>query len=208
MIGLPLGGGQSGRASTGHAGCQSDHSAAFNTVLPPARADRNGQDDDAGAPDVTAPTITPPTAPNSIMTKSGSPSSIQTIRAPIKVLRMEVSEKPRESQMSSLSLMFAALLTHYDRPLNLVRSRDDQGGRGTALRWSERIMSDEFDGFGPSRPKSRANSVTRGPGTSLTSYHWQSFAPPLSTLPMSSDRKANGRSRTLIGPHCVVQVEC
>src|SRR5262249_10978750 len=44
--------GQAGRASTGHAGCQSDHSAAFNTVLPPARADRNGQDDDAGAPDV------------------------------------------------------------------------------------------------------------------------------------------------------------
>src|SRR5215467_3112368 len=28
------------------------NSAAFNTVLPPARADRNGQDDDAGAPDV------------------------------------------------------------------------------------------------------------------------------------------------------------
>jgi hypothetical protein len=27
-------------------------SAALNTVLPPARADRNGQDDDAGAPDV------------------------------------------------------------------------------------------------------------------------------------------------------------
>src|SRR5215472_12013629 len=45
-------GGRAGRASTGHAGCQSDHSAAFNTVLPPARADRNGQDDDAGAPDV------------------------------------------------------------------------------------------------------------------------------------------------------------
>ena len=51
MIGLPRGG-RAGRASTGHAGCQSDHSAAFNTVLPPARADRNGQDDDAGAPDV------------------------------------------------------------------------------------------------------------------------------------------------------------
>jgi hypothetical protein len=52
VIGLPLGEGRAGRASTGHAGCQSDHSAAFNTVLPPARADRNGQDDDAGAPDV------------------------------------------------------------------------------------------------------------------------------------------------------------
>jgi hypothetical protein len=51
VIGLPRGG-RAGRASTGHAGCQSDHSAAFNTVLPPARADRNGQDDDAGAPDV------------------------------------------------------------------------------------------------------------------------------------------------------------
>jgi hypothetical protein len=51
VIGLPWGG-RAGRASMGHAGCQSDHSAAFNTVLPPARADRNGQDDDAGAPDV------------------------------------------------------------------------------------------------------------------------------------------------------------
>jgi len=27
---------RAGRTSMGHAGCQSDHSAAFNTVLPPA----------------------------------------------------------------------------------------------------------------------------------------------------------------------------
>ena len=33
-----------------------------------------------------------------------------TIRAPMKALRMQVTEKPRESQMSPLSLMFAALL--------------------------------------------------------------------------------------------------
>jgi cytoskeletal protein RodZ len=31
-------------------------------------------------------------------------------RAPMKALRMQVTEKPRESQMSPLSLMFAALL--------------------------------------------------------------------------------------------------
>jgi len=55
-------------------------------------------------------TITPPTAPNSMVIKSGSPSSIPTIRAPMKALRMQVTEKPRESQMSPLSLMFAALL--------------------------------------------------------------------------------------------------
>ena len=41
---------------------------------------------------------------------SGSPSSIPTIRAPMKALTMQVTEKPRESQMSPLSLMFAALL--------------------------------------------------------------------------------------------------
>jgi hypothetical protein len=56
----------------------------------------------------TAPTITPPTAPNSMRT-SGSPSSIPTIRAPIKALRMQVTEKPRESQMSPLSLMFVSV---------------------------------------------------------------------------------------------------
>jgi len=41
---------------------------------------------------------------------SGSPSSIPTVRAPTKALRMQVTEKPRKSQMSPLSLMFAALL--------------------------------------------------------------------------------------------------
>ena len=44
------------------------------------------------------------------MRTSGSPSSIPTIRAPMKALRMQVTEKPRESQMSPLSLMFAGLL--------------------------------------------------------------------------------------------------
>jgi hypothetical protein len=36
----------------------------------------------------------------------------------------------------------------------------------------------------------RANSITRGPSTSLTSCRWQTFTPPLSTLPMSLDSKA------------------
>src|SRR5215831_101534 len=43
------------------------------------------------------------------MRTSGSPSSIPTIRAPMKALRMQVTEKARESQMSPLSLMFALL---------------------------------------------------------------------------------------------------
>jgi hypothetical protein len=31
--------------------------------------------------------------------------------------------------------------------LNLMRSIDDQGGEGRLLRWSERMMSDKFDGL-------------------------------------------------------------
>lgn len=54
-------------------------------------------------------------APNSMITKSGSPSSIPTVTAPMKALRMQVTEKLRESQMSPLSLMFAALLADGDR---------------------------------------------------------------------------------------------
>jgi hypothetical protein len=45
-----------------------------------------------------------------MMTKSGSSISIPTVTAPMKPLTMQVPEKPRESQMSPLSLMFAALL--------------------------------------------------------------------------------------------------
>jgi hypothetical protein len=37
----------------------------------------------------------------------------------------------------------------------------------------------------------RANSITRGPSTSLTSCRWQTFTPPLSTLPMSSDSQSS-----------------
>jgi len=62
-------------------------------------------------------------------------------------------------------------------------------------------MSDEFDsldaievalkpgwiGVAVSRPKLRANSVTKGPSTSLISCHWQTFTPPLSALPVSSN---------------------
>lgn len=44
--------------------------------------------------------------------------------------------------------------------------------------------------------KLRANSVTRGPSTSLTSSRWQTFTPPLSSLPRSSGSKADSRSRT------------
>jgi hypothetical protein len=39
-------------ASTAPSSASSTGASRFNTVLPPARADRNGQDDDAGAPDV------------------------------------------------------------------------------------------------------------------------------------------------------------
>jgi hypothetical protein len=52
----------------------------------------------------------------------------------------------------------------------------------------------------PSRPKLRANSVKRSPSTSLTSSRWQIFTPPLSTLPMSSDRKPNGRFENTTAP--------
>src|SRR5262249_2788411 len=41
-------------------------------------------------------------------------------------------------------------------------------------------------GVAPSRPKLRTNFVTRGPNTSLTDCHWQTFTPPLSALPMPS----------------------
>jgi hypothetical protein len=41
-----------------------------------------------------------------------------------------------------------------------------------------------------------SDSVTGDLSTSLTSCRWPTFTPPSSTLPMSSDRKANGRSRT------------
>ena len=76
-------------------------------------------------------------------------------------------------------------------------------------------MSDEFDGLDATEKaaveaalnRCRAlavqigsDSVTRGPSTSLTNCHWQSFAPPLSTLPMSSDRKADSRSRIHLLP--------
>jgi hypothetical protein len=74
-------------------------------------------------------------------------------------------------------------------------------------------MSYEFDGLdatekagmeaalvAASRPKLRANCVTRSASTSLTScYRWQIFTPPLSALPMSSD-KADSRSRTYLLP--------
>src|SRR5262249_5111260 len=50
------------------------------------------------------------------------------------------------------------------------------------------------------RPKLRANSVTRDMSTSLTSWRWQTFTPPLSTRPMSSDRKADSRSRIHLLP--------
>ena len=39
-----------------------------------------------------------------------------------------------------------------------------------------------------SRAKLRANCVTRRPNSSLTNSRWQIFTPPLSGLPMSSDR--------------------
>jgi hypothetical protein len=69
---------------------------------------------------------------------------------------------------------------------------------------SGRIMSDDFDGLDATEKaaieaalnrccalaaKLRANSVTRGPSTSLTSCRWQTFTPPLSALPGSSNRK-------------------
>src|SRR5215472_2327498 len=46
-------------------------------------------------------------------------------------------------------------------------------------------------GVAPSRPKLEANSVTRGPSTSLTSCRWQPCSPPLSTLLGSLSRKEN-----------------
>jgi hypothetical protein len=59
-------------------------------------------------------------------------------------------------------------------------------------------MSDEFDGLdatekagiegaligvAPSRPKLRADSVTRGPSTSLTSCRWQTFTRSVENAP-------------------------
>jgi hypothetical protein len=76
-------------------------------------------------------------------------------------------------------------------------------GRGGGSEKPERIMSDEFDGLDATekaaigvalnrcrapRPKLRTNSVVRGPSTSLTNCRWQTFARPLSALPMSSAR--------------------
>jgi hypothetical protein len=76
-------------------------------------------------------------------------------------------------------------------------------------------MSDEFDGLDATEKAGleaalnrvaasplqlRANSVTKGPSISLISWRWQTYAPPLSTPPMSSDRKPDGRSLTYLLP--------
>ena len=76
-------------------------------------------------------------------------------------------------------------------------------------------MSDEFDGLdatekagleaalnrvAASSLQLRANSVTRGPSISLISWRWQTFALSFWTLPMSSDRKRDGRLLTHLLP--------
>jgi hypothetical protein len=77
---------------------------------------------------------------------------------------------------------------------------------------SER-MSDDFDGLDATekaaveaalnRCRGLAAQITselRGPSTSLTCCRWQTSTPPLSELPMSSDRKADSQSRTHLFP--------
>ena len=90
--------------------------------------------------------------------------------------------------------------------MNLVSSTGDQRARdGSEV---EHVMSDEFDaldatekaGFEAALNRDRCRLAAQIASelrekTPLTSWRWQTFAPPLSTLPMSSDRKANGRSR-------------
>jgi hypothetical protein len=63
------------------------------------------------------------------------------------------------------------------------------------LPWSPRCI-----GVAPLWVGSRKNSVRRSPSTSLTRGRLQTFTPPLSTLPMCSDRKADSRSRIHLLP--------
>jgi hypothetical protein len=76
-------------------------------------------------------------------------------------------------------------------------------------------MSDDFDGPGAAEKASiegdlngcraRAPQIAselRNEGLEhfADNCRWRTFAPPLSTLPMSSDRKPDGRSRTHLLP--------
>jgi len=80
-----------------------------------------------------------------------------------------------------------------------VRGRTTPNSEFDGLDPIEKAAVERALSVAPSRPKLRANSVTRGASTS-TSCCWQTFAPPLRRLPMSSERKAGGRPRPHVLP--------